>query len=190
MKKIILTSLFILGLIYLFLPGPTLIDQFSPLPNSDKSIFSGDTIQNPNISAYYSNFRRDFITQFYKTELQMNVFFGKLIPPMRINRRPEEAYQWIRDQQESTFLEQYSYPLRESLFVNGYDPMTAHEIAGIVRTDYVSNTIEYRGNRYNTKTTIRLYFPKPQYRLIEYLGIWIALFGLYFVAKKAIIQPS
>ncbi len=184
-KKTVLIILFVLGLVYLFLPGPTLIDQFAPLPNSEKSIFSGDTTQNPNIAAYFSDFNRDYITAFYKNQLIKNVSFGFLIPPIRINHRPEEAYQYIRDQQESTFLEEYVYPLRESFFVNGYEPAVANMIAGHFNpTDYVGNSVIYREKLYKSKTTIRLYFAKPQYRLIVYLGIWFSILGLYFVGKK------
>lgn len=184
--KFLLIFLFIAGLIYLFLPGPTLIDQFHPLPSSEKSIFAGDTVQNPNIAAYFSNFRRASITKFYKQELANNVFFGNIIPSAKLNRRPEEAYQYIRDQQESTFLEEYFYPLREYFFVNGYEPAIANIIArNYDPRDIVRNSIEYRGTFYNSKTTIRLYFAKPQYRLIVYFGIWGSILGLYYVSKKA-----
>jgi hypothetical protein len=40
----------------------------------------------------------------------------------KLNYPPEEAQTIIRDQTRSTFLEEIVHPLRESVFVNGFEP--------------------------------------------------------------------
>lgn len=182
-KKISLV-IFILGLVYILSPEPILIDYFRPLPGSVKSIFAGDTIQNPNIAAYFSNYSRSYIKNFYQQEVSRNVWFG-FIPPITIVRPPEEAYQFIRDQQESTHLVEYTYPLRESLYVNLVEPAALNKMNGKA-PDFYLDHIEYLGKFYLVKTTIRLYPPKLIYRIIEYFGIWISLFALVKISRKAL----
>src|SRR5258708_3548859 len=129
--RIVLIALFLVGLFYLLLPGPTKISDFPPLPGSLKSTEAGDTWQNPNNVAYFSKWWRSDVTAYYRKEYQklncpdtglkiINPFC--YLPPIRLNRPPEEAYQYIRDQQQSTYLEEFTYPLRDSIFVNGFEP--------------------------------------------------------------------
>ncbi len=185
-----LTILFFLSLIYVILPGPTKIEDFPPLNPSLKSNLEGDTIQNPNIAAYYSDFRRDYITSFYKQIFTNLHWFGKIIPPIALNHPPELAYTYVRDQQESTFLEEYFYPLRESLFTNGYDPEIENQIHK-KSSNFWGDHIIYRETKngpellFNSKTTIRYYPTNPLARTIVYVGIWIAVIFLYRLIIKA-----
>src|SRR5437868_6626555 len=106
--RIIVAIIFLLGLFYIILPTPLSINEFSGLPDSVKSIEPGDTIQNPNIAAYYTDYWRPEAAQFYKKEFQklycqkfpfLNPFC--IIPPMRLNLAVEYAFTFIRDQQQS-----------------------------------------------------------------------------------------
>lgn len=185
MIKYFLGFIFLLGLIYIILPGPTKIEDFPPLIPSLKSDLEGDTIQNPNIAAYFSDFQRAEITNFYRFELAKKYFFGLIIPPLKINHPPELAYTYIRDQQESTFLEEYVYPLRESLFVNGYEPTVENAMFN-KPSDFVGNHIWYKNEPFYSKTTIRFY-PSPLWpRILVYLGIWVAGLILYKLILKII----
>lgn len=187
-KRALLICLFVLGLIYLVLPGPAKISDFPALPNSVKSGLDGDTWQNPNIVAYFSDFRRDDITKFYKNFFNKSIFFGIPLPIISLNHPPEEAYRYIRDQQESTFLEEYTFPLRETIFVNGYEPRTEHIMRGKDTTDRVGNTIKYGDNRYNSKATLRYYPSNVVIRILVYVGIWLGFIWLYKISKKLAIQ--
>ncbi len=181
-QKIILI-IFGLGLFYILMPGSSSIDDFPPLPDSTKSELEGDTIQNPNIVAYFSDFRRDFITSYYcQYFAKLNLFIG-FIPPIKINHPPEKAYQYIRDQQESTFLEEYVYPLRGAIFVNGYEPLVENTM--YKRADgYVGNHIWYQEVPYNSKTTLRFYPTNIFQRLFIYFAIWGVCFCLYKLLVK------
>ncbi len=182
--RVALLLVFILGLIYLLLPGPTKIEDFAPIPDSTKSNLDGDTWQNPNNVAYFSDFRRVDITGFYKRELSGKYLFGKILPPIRINHPPEMAYTYIRDQQESTFLEEYAYPFRESLFVNGYEP----EVENIMfkkPSNFVGNHVWYEEIPFDSKTTLRFYSSNPLSRVVVYLGVWAAALALFKLYRKA-----
>lgn len=185
-KKLVVLILFLVGLIYLVVPGPTRIQDFPALPNSFKSIEEGDTIQYPNISAYYSDFKRSFITQFYRQALSRDVFLvGNLFPPLTLNHPPEDAHTLVRKYLENTFTEEYLYPLRESLLASGYEPLVENGGRHYNKySDYVY--VPAVDNFFNSKTTIRFYPTKVYNRIFVYLGIWGAIFGLIFVVKKAL----
>lgn len=188
LKSRVLVTFFLIGLLYVALPGPSKIEDFPRLPDSVKSNLDGDTWQNPNLVAYFSQYDRNFITRFYK-EAYQNQFFWGLIPAISINHAPEMAYNYLRDQQESTFLEEYVYPLREPFFVNGYEPFIENEIFRKVHTP-VGDRIIYKDidgseGLYASKATIRIYPTSGLYRILVYFGIWIAGFGIYYVGRKA-----
>lgn len=172
---------FILGLVYVLAPSPQNINDIPAIPNSVKSDEPGDTYQNPNIAAYHSDWWREDVTNFYKQSFeQLNNIFGIALPAIKLNHPPEESFQYIRDQQRSTFLEQYIFPLRGSLFVNGYEPISK---AG-KRFDSISVPVEFKGEYFNSKTTIRFYPVALHTRIIFYLGIWVAILSLLFLTKK------
>lgn len=178
--QVILIIIFLLGLGYVAAPEPSSIETFPGLPNSVKSNLPGDTWQNPNIAAYFSDYERAFVTNFYYQDFQSKFWLGNLIPPIKLNHPPEDAYTYIRDQQESTFLEEYLYPLRGSLFVNGYEPVVNKNGKLYRITDYfaVGNQV------YSSKTTIR-YYPSPLWaRTIIYIGIWVAGALLVLMTKR------
>jgi len=84
----------------------------------------------PELSEYYKIIGQcDFINyekikkaiediDHYKNEF--NKGFAFYTP--RLNYPPEEAQTIIRDQTRSTYLEEIVHPLRESLFINGFEP--------------------------------------------------------------------
>lgn len=183
-KKIILSAIFIIGLIYIVLPGPSSINDFSPIPNSLKSDEPGDTYQNPNIAAYFSQFTRDDITNYYRNDFRNKYFFGKIIPPISTNRPPKESHIYVKDLQMSTFLEEYLYPLKDSLYVNGYDPRVESQIRNIPVTE--GDRIQIKGEFYKSKTTIRLYPSQWYIRMLVYLGIWCAAILLWKLYKKVL----
>ncbi|OGE34291.1 hypothetical protein A3A14_04545 [Candidatus Daviesbacteria bacterium RIFCSPLOWO2_01_FULL_43_38] len=185
MIKKVLWVIFVLGLIYILLPGPSKIKDFAPIPDSTKSNLDGDTWQNPNIVAYFSDFKRQDITQFYRMQLEDKYFFGKFIPPIRLNHPPETAYVYIRDQQESTFLEEYIYPFRESLYVNGYEPAVENKMFK-KPSNFVGDHVWYEELPYNSKATLRFYPSNPVSRVIIYLSVWAAAIALFRLYRKAL----
>lgn len=167
-------------LTYLIFPfGPTNVGDFFDLPNSVRSQLSGDTVQVPNLKAFFSNNYRDYVTDFYYKELWRLSKFP--FPPLRLNYPPEYAYQAIKDQTQSTYLEEYTYPLRGSLYVNGLEPFD--EITKKERysaATYFSQEDKY----YETKVAIRYYPTSIIPRIITWVGINISVILLYIVGKR------
>lgn len=130
-KVAILAGFFyLIGLYYLLLPGPSSIGSFPRLPNYSDFNDPRD-YQNPNTAVFYSSNRRSYVTQFFKENYQkLNCPDGLLkpinilciIPPISLNHPPEEALIYIQDEQKSTYLEQYTYPFRSAIYVNGFEP--------------------------------------------------------------------
>lgn len=181
MTRTVLIIVFLLGLIYLLWPGPESINNFPPLPGSLKSDEPGDTVQTPNIAAYFSQEKRAGITSFYKNSFR-NLSF-KILPPIRLNHPIEEAKQYIRDEQTGTFLEEYVFPLRGSIFVNGYEP----EVENRMRkreSNFFGDNILIKDNWYVSKTTLRYYPVSLIWRILIYLGIWVSIFGFIRLSKK------
>lgn len=166
----------------MLLPGPNSIDDFPPLPDSTKSNLSGDTWQVPNVAAYFSNQMRGFVIPYY---YQMYKNLNTLpVPPMRLNYPPEFAFTAIKDQTHSTYLEEFLYPLKGSLFINGYEPFTQDgqpKFRGAARLDY-------EGKIYGTKTTLKLY-PAPFWvKIVIWAGIVLSLYWLWKLGRKVFYE--
>ncbi len=127
--KILSIFLSIILLAYLSLPNP----EFpTPPPDALQSDEPADT-ETPLRRAYFTNLTREEVMSHYKNQLTKSSFLGIPLPTYRLNYPPEEARTIIRDQTRSTFLEEIVHPLRESVFINGFepkDPKDAIEIAG------------------------------------------------------------
>lgn len=178
MFRILFGAFSLLFLIYLVFPGPSSIDDFPALPNSVKSTHSGDTWQMPNIAAYYSNNYRNFVTDYYKSYYQGLMKFP--LPPIKLNYPPEYAFTAILDQTKSTYLEEYVYPLRESLYVNGMEPYYED---GMSKYEGATPFVE-EGQNWQTKTTLR-YYPSPMWvRLVTWFGLNIAIVLLWKLTRR------
>lgn len=187
MFKLALKIIFILGLIYAVYPGPAKIEDFPPLPDSLKSDEPGDTYQNPNIAAYFSQLERKDTTGFYRNVYRSRFLFGRFFPPISLNYPPHDSWQYIRNYQKSTFLEEYVYPLHGSIFVNGHDQYVVNEILGLPH-DPLGDRTQIKDKFFRSKTTIRFY-PNSWYaRILVYLGIWISALGIYKLGKKIILS--
>lgn len=184
----VLIALFILGLIYILAPGPSSIDDFPPIPNSLKSDEPGDTYQVPNVVAYFSDYDRVGITNFYKDDFRNKFFFGKLIPLLVLNHPPLYAKTVVRDQINVTFIEEYTYPLKGSIFVAGYEPFIENEMFGrehfFIR-DHIQ-VIKQSDRYFKSKTTIRYYPAAWHVSLVTYVGIWVVSFALLKIFRKAL----
>lgn len=164
------------------LPGPTSISSFSGLPNSYKSTLEGDTIQVPNVAGYFSDNFRDYSTKYYFSEYKMLNKFP--FDPIKLNYPPEFAYTAIKDQTQSTYLEEYVYPLRDSIFVNGLEPVDEE---GNAR--YWGGDKFFAGGRdYLTKVTIRFYPSSLWIRVLVWAGIVSSVFLIYKLSKKILIN--
>ena len=157
--------------LYLISPTPQLPD----LPNSAKSDEPGDTIQIPNVSAYYTNLSRTEVINFYKASY--NGLFR-----IQLNHPPEKSREIIRDTIQSYYLEEIVLPYKETVYINGFE----WQKDVFTKPDKrVKNKLFFKGKEYPTKITIRV-FPVPIYqRLISfYFTELTILFSLALYARK------
>lgn len=178
--KILFIIFSLLLLIYLLWPGPSKIADFPALPDSSKSTLEGDTIQIPNVSAYFSDQFREFVTGFYLKYYQ-NLTHSPF-PPLRLNHPPEYSWIAIKRHTDSTYIEELVYPLRDSIYINGFEPLYQD---GLPRW-WGAIKFEVLGEEYFTKTTLRFY-PSPIWaRVLVWVGIIISISLIFKLGKKII----
>jgi hypothetical protein len=181
MKQITAVAIliFVIGLIYLTLPTPALPD----LRDSGRSDEEGDTWQHPDQKGFYSNLTRSEVLQNIESQSQLKIF-GFTIPSYRLNYPPEEAFAKVRDQTKSNYLEEIVYPLRNSTFVNGWEPKKAPENANVDPKEITE--ISLHGVAYDAKITLRPVDSAVWARLF----IWTLLFPtsqlVYLSFKKSL----
>lgn len=163
-------------------PGPTKIADFKPLPNSAKSSLSGDTIQIPNVSAYFSNNFRNFVIPFYLENYQRAFHFP--FPPIRLNHPPEYSWVVIKKPTDTTYLEEFVYPLRESLYINGFETFRMDGTPIF----WGAPKLEEGGKEFYTKTTLRFYTSNILVKIIVWLGITLSISNIYKLGRKIITE--
>ncbi len=168
----------VLLLIYMVWPGPSKISDFKPLPFSDKSTLEGDTIQIPNVSAYFSDNYRKFVVDYYQNNYQQDSFFP--FPPLRLNHPPEYSWNAIKKHTDSTYLEELVYPLRDSLYVNGFEPFYEDGTSKF----WGSTKLNEGKDLWYTKTTLRFYSSKTLIRILVWLGITSSIYLLFKMGKE------
>lgn len=170
MKKRILKLLGVIvllfAIIYLILPPPA---ELLPLPNSLKSDEPGDTVQIPGISAYYTDLSRQEVISFYQKYFSRSSFLGIPLITYRLNYPPEYSKELIRrTTQQTSYLEEIVHPMRESLFVSGFewenDPFTKPE-------KRVKNKMIINGKEYKSKITLITRHSSPFFRIIVNVGL-------------------
>lgn len=154
-----LISIFLL--IYILPPSP----EFPKPPSDFVQSFEPADTETLFRRGYYTNLSRAEVINHYEREF--NKGFNVYTP--RLNYPPEDAPLLIRDQTKSTFLEEIAHPLRESLYINGFEPKTE---------EYAQY---YKGIRYNQKIIIR-YVPSPVW--IRILVLVLMVVSSYFLIKE------
>src|SRR3989304_6643047 len=124
-------------LFYLSLPSP----QF-PKPLADVYVCGEPAdVETPLRRGYYTDYTRDDVLAHYQDQFKNSSFLGIPLPTYRLNYPPEEAQTLIRDQARSTFLEEIVHPLRESIYVNGFEPKLAKDAIKIDEKDWRQKVI-------------------------------------------------
>lgn len=136
MIKKIFSILFVvfsaITLFYLSFPN---FDFPSPPPGALRSQEPGDT-ETPLRRAYFTDYDRGQVMEWYKNQMSHSSFLGLPLPTYLLNYPPEDAQTLIRDQTRTTFLEEIVHPMRESLYVNGFEPSNPKDAVIIEGTHY------------------------------------------------------
>ncbi len=178
MKKLFLVFallVYLFGIAYLLLPSPSL----PAIPNSFKSDEPGDTWQHPDQPAYYTDLSRNEALTYLQNSFSINLL-GLRLPSYRLNYRPEDATQYIREQLLTYYLEEIVYPLRESLFVHGWNPRLSPISAQLFDVQRNRWEIIREGKEYQSKVTLKAYYSPIWIRLL----IWTGIFPLAWLLAK------
>lgn len=162
---IILTSYL---LFYVLLPNPGFPE---PPTNSLQSNEPAD-VETSLRRGYYTDLSREEVLKYYQDQLEKSAFLNISLPTYRLNYPPEEAQVLIRDQTKSTFLEEIVHPLRESFYINGYEPKEPQ------------NIIEVDGKIWRQKIIVRYI---PSNTLARLSLILISMVLIWIVTKQFVI---
>jgi len=79
--------------------------------------------------AYFTNYSRAEVLAWYENQFKESKFLGMSVglPTLLLNYPPEDSQAIIRDQTMSTYLQEVVLPLRESLYINGFEPKEAKD---------------------------------------------------------------
>lgn len=173
-------NLFVICSLFIYLAGLSYLTQPDPaLPELSDAIRSdepGDTWQHPDQSAYYTNRdSRPGILGELQRGFSLTTPLGRFFE-YRLNYRPEEVGELVRDQLKSYYLEEVVHPLRESLFINVLDPEKSPMIDDKQRQQ---QRMYFKNVFYPIKVTLRPIYSSPSGRVI----VWTLIFpAIYFIA--------
>ncbi|KKS42501.1 MAG: hypothetical protein UV06_C0011G0005 [Candidatus Collierbacteria bacterium GW2011_GWA2_42_17] len=179
LKYLFAGAVFILGIVYLTLPTPATPE----LSHAERSNEPGDTWQNPEQKGFYTNSDRATVIGEMQSEYAIKLN-GFTIPSYRLNYRPEESFEMVRDQLDSYYLEEIVYPLRNSLFVNGWEPIHSPRFAD--RELKEIPMISFNGIPYISKVTLKPVNSPVWARLFVWTLIFPATYLVYFSFKKSL----
>ena len=175
--KLLLITLTVIGTFYLVLPASK---DFPPLPRSVKSTEPGDTVQIANVSAYYTDMTREEVVKFYYDYFSRSSFLNIPLITYKLNHPPERIREILRDTQQSTFVEEIVHPLRESVFISGFewdnDPFTPP-------SRRVKNILIVNGKTYQFKITLFYQESRVWQRLLVFYATLILVYFLFVSFK-------
>lgn len=182
MKKLIICSallIYLAGLYYLTRPTPTL----PVLSDSVRSDEPGDTVQHPDQAAYYTlrDSRPEILSELQK-KFDLNNSWTGLIS-YRLNYRPEEVGELIRDQLRSYYLEEVVHPLRESVYINVFDPEKSPMIDDEKRAQA---RMYFKDVFYPRKVTLRPVYSRSPGRILVWTLIFPASYAVFISLKKSL----
>lgn len=181
LRKIFLLFVFLLGVIYLSIPTPTLPE----LRDSGRSDEPGDTTQHPDQKGFYSNLTRQEVLSDIQSQSNLKLL-GYTIPSYRLNYPPEEAGTLVRDQLRSNYLEEIVYPLRNSIFVNGWEPKNAPRNGSQSAAKF--SELFLHGTPYNDKITLRPVSSPLWARILVWTLIFPASYLVFLSFKKSLLS--
>lgn len=130
--RVFLLVLTFFFLVYLGIPGP---DFPKPPPDSVQSEEEADT-ETSLRRAYFTNYTREEVITHYRDQFLRSPFLQIPFFSLRLNYPPEDAQTLIRDQTRSTFLEEIVHPLRESIYIDGFEPTNPKDDVWYKGVDY------------------------------------------------------
>jgi hypothetical protein len=118
------------------------------MPGSFRSIEPADN-EDPLRQGFYTDWERSQVMAYFAKQFST-------LPTLELNYPPEEAQTIIRDQTQSRYLEEFTHPLRESLYINGF----------FAQKD--SERMYANGREYKTKIIVKYVPSNPLIRVLVF----------------------
>lgn len=152
--------------LYLIVPAPKLPP--SDLSEAFKSDEPGDTWQLKDVSAYYTNKERKDVISYYQD------YFSQisLFPIVRLNHPPEFGREVFIDTKQTYYLEELIFPMKQSLFINGYEWENDVFTPVASRKQYI---LEADGKVWKSKVSLKWFSSHVFVRLVTFWSAWAIL---------------
>ena len=127
--KILYGLLFLVGLFYLFLPGPPVPQLGENFP-FERGLIS--QIMGEPVATFYTNQGQEKALSFFQKNYSYSPFLNLPLLVQRTDYFPQEAYELINDMhraKNTNFLVELRQPGRESLVIKGYGETNPEEIS-------------------------------------------------------------
>lgn len=171
---IIIVIFNLLAVWYLLIPIPNIPN----LTNAVKSDLPGDTVQLKNVTGFFTDQSRSEVINFYKAN-----FTGLF--RIHLNHPPERSKDVIRDTIQSSYLEEFVLPFKESIFISGFewqnDPFTKPE-------KRIVNKLIYQNVDYSAKITIKVFPTTVPQRMLTLFITEIAVIYIFLIIKRTFIN--
>ena len=156
LTKFIALSFCIFAALYLVWPVP----GFPPPPPGSLTSFAPADTETIYRNSYYTNYSRAEIINYYKSQFKWPFF--------RLNHPPEESQTLVREQTQTSWLEELVHPLKDSLYINGFYPTKPTEQLNIGKVHYQARiTLHYFPSHPVTRLTVLLMASLSAYLLIK-----------------------
>ena len=175
--KILYGLLFLVGLFYLFLPGP-------PVPQLGENFpfeigFISQMMGEP-VATFYTNQGQKEALSFFQKNYSYSPFLNLPLLVQRADYFPQEAYELINDMhsaKNTSFLVELRQPGRESLIIKGYGETNPEEISQKDPKKIISFKPE-DGKEYHLQITV--------YQIKTPLGVRILMLFLVFLITPVV----
>ena len=185
--KILYGLLFLVGLFYLFLPGP-------PVPQLGENFpfeigFISQMMGEP-VATFYTNQGQEEVLSFFQKNYSRSPFLNLPLLAQRTDYFPQEAYELINDMhsaKNTNFLVELRQPGRESLVIKGYGETNPEEISKKDPAKIISFKPE-DGKEYHLQITVYQIKTQPAIRVLMLCLIFlitpVVLLGIIKTVKE------
>lgn len=170
--------LFLVGLFYLFLPGPSVPQLGENFPSGEGFI---SQMMGEPVATFYTNQGQEEVLSFFQKNYSYSPFLNLPLLAQRTDYFPQEAYELINDMhsaKNTNFLVELRQPGRESLVIKGFGETNPEEISKKDPAKIISFRPE-DGKEYHLQITV--------YQIKTPLGVRILMLCLVFLITPAVL---
>jgi len=185
--KIFSGLLFLVGLFYLLLPGPSVpqLGENFPFERGFISQMMGEPV-----AAFYTNQGQEEVLSFFQKNYSRSLFLNLPLFTQKINYFPQEANELINDMhsaKNTSFLVELRQPGRESLVIKGYGETNPEAISQKDPKKIISFKPE-DGKEYHLQITVYRIKTSPAIRVLMLALVFLITPVVFLGVAKTVSQ--